>query len=410
MIVQLMKGSLWTAAVLALRLATQAGSLVLLTRLFGPQTYGHFASAAALAVVMGTLPNLGSGYLLLKKGSRDINATADLWRYAWPLTAVLGTTLLAAYVICGHWLAQGLLAWPILLYIGTTELLATPFTMLFSFALQAGERVPTSQFVQWLPLGLRVMVAVPCFLLPSSERLSAYVMLQFLASVLGALFGWVITRRHIRLDWQPRTATANELKEGSSYAAMLIVSANPTELDKIMAVRQVGAMDAGIYIAGSRVMGALVMPVLAMLLTAQPRLFRHAHEQTNASRRLVRTIFLLALTWGALSGAVLAAASPLLPQLFGDGYLPTAQLMPWMAVTAPFLSLRLAAGSVLISLGHPLERVSFELCGVALLLIGMLAFTHFMGVLGLVVAVILAEAAMCVLGLTLVNRHIRRGA
>jgi O-antigen/teichoic acid export membrane protein len=232
--------------------------------------------------------------------------------------------------------------------------------------------------------------------------------LQLLASVLGAVLGWLLARRHIRFDWQPRSATKAELKEGGSYAAMLIVAANPTELDKIVAVRQVGAADAGIYIAGSRVMGALVMPVLAMLLAAQPRLFRHAHDPNENAGKLIRTIFVLALGWGVLSGAVLAAASPLLPLLFGHDFARTARLVPWMAITAPFLSVRLAAGSVLIALGHPLERVAFELSGVVLLLMGMLAFTPMLGALGLVAAVILAEATMCALGLALVLRHIRR--
>ncbi|WP_430388218.1 lipopolysaccharide biosynthesis protein [Dyella sp. 20L07] len=404
---RLAKGSLLTTVVLALRLATQASSLVLLTRLFGPQVYGHFASAAALAVVMGTLPSLGSGYVLLSRASRDVSAAGDIWRYAWPMTSALGVVLLAIYVGCGQWLSDDQLTWSVLLTIGVAELLATPSTMLCSFALQASERVPLSQLVQWLPLGLRLLAAIPCFAFAPSDRLAVYVTLQLLASVLGAVLGWFIASRRIRFDWRPRIATAAELKEGSSYAAMLLVAANPTELDKIVAVRQVGANDAGLYIASSRVMGALVMPVLAMLLAAQPRLFRHAHTKEHDGHKLVRMIFVLALGWGLLSGSLLAAASPLLPMLFGEGYARTAQLIPCMAITAPFLSLRLAAGSVLVALGHPLERVFFELAGIVLLLTGMLVFTHLFGVLGLVAAVIMAESAMCLLGLLLVLRHIR---
>ncbi|WP_130617785.1 lipopolysaccharide biosynthesis protein [Dyella amyloliquefaciens] len=408
MIGQLARGGLLTTAVLGLRLVTQATSLILLTRLLGPQAYGHFASAAALAVVMGTLPSLGSGYVLLARASRDISAASDVWRYAWPLTAGFGSLLLALYVACGHWLAEGLVNWQILLLMGAAELLATPFTMLCSFALQASERVPLSQLVQWAPLALRVLAVLPCFAVPSSQRLLAYTTLQLLASMLGVLLGWVLTRHHVPLGWRPRRATQAELGQGGSYAAMLIVAANPSELDKIVAVRQVGAVDAGIYIAVSRVMGAIITPVLGLLLAAQPRLFRHADERSKEVRRLVRMLLALALGWGLLGGALLVAASPALPMVFGERYARMAWLMPWMAISAPLLSLRIAAGSVLVALGHPLERVGFELSGIALLVGGILVFTHLLGVLGLVAAVILAEAVMCAIGVIFVLRHLRQ--
>ena len=81
-----------------------------------------------------------------------------------------------------------------------------------------------------------------------------------------------------------------------------------------------------------------------------------------------------------------------------------------MACTTPFLSLRLAAGSVLIALGHPLERLGFELCGIALLVAGMLLFTAWLGVFGLVLAVIVSEITMSLLGTVLVMRCVKQAA
>jgi len=404
----LARKSMMTSVVLALRLATQAATLVALTRMLGPADYGHFASAAALAVVLGTLPSLGSGYVLLRRASGRPDAVAYTWRYAWPLTGGLGLVLLLAYAFVGHWFAGGALGWRLLLLMGIAELLFTPFTTLASFALQAAEYVPLSQLVQWIPLGLRVVAVLPCFALPQAQRLNGYVELQLYASLAGALLAWWIARRHVSFDWRPRLATSEELKDGASYAAMLLVAANPTELDKIVAVRQVGAADAGVYTAGARVMGALVMPVLALLLTAQPQLFQHAREGFAGTRRLVRNLFALALGWGVGSGVLLAIISPVLPWILGHDYGRTAQLVPWMAVTAPFLSLRLAAGSVLIALGHPLERMGFELCGIVLLAAGMILFTPWLGVLGLVAAVIVSEVAMSLVGAMLIVRRLRR--
>jgi len=408
MIGKLARSSLLTAGVLGLRLATQAATLLLMTRLLQPAIYGHYASVAALAVVMGLLPSLGSGYVLLSKASGNLTAAADIWRYAWPLTAGMGVLLWPIYFGLAFWLSGEGIGWHVLVLIGAAELLATRFTTLLSFALQASERVPLSQLLQWLPLGLRVFAALPCFLLPLTQRLPAYAGLQLIASLIGLAIAWWVVRRHVPLDWYPRRAKSSELKEGGTYAAMLLVAANPTELDKIVAVRQIGAMEAGLYTAGSRVMGALVMPVLAMLLSAQPRLFHQARTANGDMARLVGMLFAAAVAWGLLSGLVLAVASPLLPWVFGSNYEQVARLVPWMAVTAPFLSLRLAAGSVLVASGHPLERIAFEVFGIACLIVGMIVLTKSFGVFGLIAAVIAAEIGMALLGTGMVVRQLRR--
>lgn len=407
---RLARSSLQTTALLGLRILTQAAVLVLLTRLLGPRLYGSFAAAASLAVVLGLLPNLGAGFVMLARNTRDDAGTADVWRYAWPLTVLSGLFLLVVYVISAGYITRPSLSMHILLTLGASELLLTPFTMLFSFALQAREKVPLSQTVQWLPLSLRIVAALPCFWFVDEQRLSAYATLQLLASILGAGFGLWITRRYVKLDWRPRHATRRELREGASYAAMNLVAANPSELDKIIAVRAVGPHDAGVYAATSRVMAAAVTPVFAMLLASQPRLFRHAREPIREGHRLIYLILILALAWGAASGLMLALCSPLLPWLFGESFAGTAKLMPWLAVVAPFLSLRLAAGTILVARGRPGERIGFELCGVLALIVSMLVLTPHFGIRGLAMALVIAELSMVVIGWWLVRYHLIRDA
>lgn len=402
---KLARSSLQTSVLLSLRMLTQAAVLVLLTRLLGPRLYGSFAAAASLAVVLGLLPNLGAGFVMLARITRDDAGTADVWRYAWPMTVLLGLLLLLVYIVAADYITRPSLSMHILLALGMSELLLTPFTMLLSFALQARDRVPLSQAVQWLPLGLRILAALPCFWFVDAQRLSAYATLQLLASILGAGLGLWIARRYVKLDWRPRRATWLELREGASYAAMNLVAANPSELDKIIAVRAVGSHDAGVYAATSRVMAAAVTPVLAMLLASQPRLFRHSHEPTREGHRLIYLILMLALAWGTVSGVMLALCSPLLPRLFGESFAGTAKLMPWLAAVAPFLSLRLAAGTILVARGRPSERIGFELCGVLTLIVSMLVLTPHYGIRGLAMALVIAELSMTVIGWWLVRLH-----
>lgn len=402
---KLARNSLQTSMLLALRVATQASVLILLGRLLGPATYGNFVAVASLAVMLGLLPNLGAGFVMMARNAREEGGVAKVWRYAWPSSLLLGLLLLAAFLGLARFVTRAPLPTPVLLCIGTAELMLTPFTMLLSFALQAIERVPRSQFVQWMPLGLRVVAALICFDVAFEHRLYAFVTLQLIASAFGVLLGYWATLSHVTLDWRPRLATRDELRQGASYAAMHLVAANPSELDKVVAARAIGSHDAGIYAATARIMSATVMPVTAMLLASQPRLFRHAHESTLRGDRLVRLIAALAFAWGTVSGLGLALASPWLPWLFGDSFDSMARLMPWLAGAAPFLALRLSAGTVLVTQGRPSQRVAFEIVGVAILVVGMIVLAPIMGMRGIALALVFAELGMASLGWWMVMRQ-----
>jgi O-antigen/teichoic acid export membrane protein len=398
----LARASLFTAVVLGLRMTTQGALLILLTRLLKPYFYGSYAAAASLGVILGALSSLGAGYVLMSRATKRAEEVAELWRYAWPLTVTLGCALVPLYgIVCTLAVHDRAIPLHVLLIIGACELLLTPFTTLSSFVLQAREKVPLSQVVQWLPSALRVIAALACFMLhPQSDSslLFDVAASQFVASLLGAIIGIWVTSRHAPLNWKPRIPNKEELKVGSSYAAMVVVAYNPSEMDKIAAVSAVGAYDAGLYTASSRVMNALIMPVIAMILAAQPRLFRHAHVTAGESRPLIRLMGLLTFAWGLLCSFTMVLGSHFLPMLLGSAYLETAALLAWMAATAPFLSLRVAAGNILAALGGPMERLAFELGGIVLLLVSMFTLAPLLGTKGVVAANFFAETAMACAG------------
>ena len=403
---KLARSSLQTSALLAARVTTQGFVLVLLARLLEPAAYGSFAAASSLAVVLGILPNLGAGFVMLARGAQSETAAGEVWRYAWPTTLAIGLLLLLTYLYASNHVLHSTMPLSVLIAIGATELLLTPFAMISSFALQTRDMVPLSQFVQWLPLGLRVFAVIPSFAFDSTHRLVGYATLQAIASLIGTWIGLWITGQRVALDWRPRLASTRELRNGASYAAMQLIAANPSELDKIVAVRAVGPYGAGIYAATTRIMSAAVTPVTALLLAALPRLFRHAHKPSTDGHDLIGLIAKIAFAWGCVSGLFLALISHALPKLLGNAYVPAAALMPWLAAVAPMLALRLSAGSVLIAYGKPLERAAFELCGTFLLVGCMLFLAPRYGLNGLAVALLAAETAMTVVGWTLVRRRL----
>jgi O-antigen/teichoic acid export membrane protein len=406
---QLARSSLRTTAMLCLRVGTQAATLILLSRLLAPSVYGAYAAAASLAIVLGTLPSLGSGYILLSRASVDRTSVAETWRYAWPLTCILGTILTLAYIRLGTYVTRDSpVSHAALIFLGVAELVFTPMTMLLSFTMQGCEKVATSQFLQWLPFLLRALAALTCFRLAPSDRLSAFTLLQLLASIVSFGAALITTTRHVTLRWRPRLMTREELRLGGSYAAMYLIAYNPSELDKIAAVRSLGDHAAGIYTAGSRILGAFAMPITGLMLAVQPRLFRHTQDTHLYNKRLIRIIAALSLGWGLAGIMVFAALHPLVPWLLGSNYAQTGQLLPWLAITLPFLTLRMAAGGILLSLGRPLERLLFELTGALILIAGICFLSPIYQTAGLITSVIASEFCMAIVGWWRIRQNLRR--
>jgi O-antigen/teichoic acid export membrane protein len=398
--------SLRTIAIMATRIAVQGLTLILVTRLFGPTLYGGYIAAASLAVVMGLIPNLGSGYILMKRAASNPEAAGDVWSYGWPLTIGLGLLLSIAFPLIAHLIAGGVLSITALAIIGAVELLISPLTLLLSFVLQAVGRVPTGQMLLTLPLFLRMCAATACLLFPGIT-VTGFVITQAVAAAAGLMAALGITSRIVALSWKARRPSREELTSGSGYAAMHVVAANPTEFDKIVSPVLLDEHSAGIYSATSRIMNAVVMPMVGVLLAAQPRLFRHAGEPTEGGRKLIATLGGLAAIWGLIGGVAMYGLAPVIPLMLGNQYSQAAKLMPFVALAAPFVSLRLAAGTILVALGHPLQRLQFELAGVvalgSLLTIG----SRMAGPKGMAVALSLAEFAMACYGWLLVRRALR---
>ncbi|QDE38791.1 lipopolysaccharide biosynthesis protein [Luteibacter pinisoli] len=394
----LARSSFRTTAMLALRLLTQAVTLVAITRWLGPGRYGEYIAVASLAIVLSLIPNLGSAYVLMAREARMPGEGIDVMRYGWVLSLVFGTLLTASFPSVAQLTTHSRFTWVDLWLIGATELMATPLILLLSGALQARHKVATGQGIQWIPLALRGCLAGTCLVAGDAITFHAFVCWQAVLAVAGLFAAILITSRHIPLRWSPRQPTRDEWKDGASYAAMHIVSANPTELDKILSNRLLGEHTAGIYAATSRILNAVVIPVIGMLLAAQQRLFIHGSDPGAGGRRLIRTLFVLAGAWGIVSAAGTTLCAPLLPWILGAAYADAASIMPWVALAAPFVSLRLSAGTVLVALGHPLHRMLFELLGAVLMAVLLVAGAHYAQARGMALGLACAELCMAAAG------------
>jgi O-antigen/teichoic acid export membrane protein len=385
--------------VLGLRLLAQTGTLLLIARLLGPRDYGAFAGISSLAVILGTLSTFGTHLVLLGEMSRDPTRRDHVLSHAIPATLACGTLLLAMFLaICLAWLRETDMPLRALLAIGITETLLQPLFNLPASELLAHGRVARSQLLATLPLALRLAAAAGVVLLAPADPLTAYSYAYLAASTAAlAIITCAIPRPWLAPNrW--RWPTRAEWREAAGYAALNITANSPAELDKTLAAKLLPLADSGVYAAGQRVIGAATLPVIAMMLSALPRLFREGHDDRSRTAYLLRWIFAATAAYSSVLSCVLWLCAPALSWLFGHKYAGIEHMLHWLVISVPGMALRVATGSTLMALGKPWMRVSLEVAGLVALLTASIVMTARFGAMGMPLALSCSEWTMAAIG------------
>lgn len=388
-----------TSAVLGLRLLVQAGTLLLVARLLGPHAFGAFAGVAALAVMLGTLSTFGTHLVLLREVSHAPGRRAAVLPFALSTTLLCGSALLALYLLITlTLLREAGIATGVLVALGIAELILQPLLNLPGAEHQGHGRIATSQLLMTLPLALRLLAALAVWRLQPADPLGAYAWGYLAASALALLIA-TLSLRHAwpaLRDW--RLPRRHELHDAAGFAVLNLTAAGPAELDKTLALKLLPLAAAGVYAAGARVIGALTLPVIAMMLSAMPRLFREGQADRARSGHLLRWVFATALGYSLLLAAALWVAAPLVELLFGPRYAGLGDTIRWLTLAVPGMALRIAAGSALMALGRPWMRVGFEVGGLAVLTAAALLLIPLSARSGMPLALACAEWGMAVTG------------
>ncbi len=406
------RSTIRTTFVYALRILVQAGTLLLVARLLGPEDYAAFASVLALAVLLGSLSHFGSPMYLLSKASEGAATARQIMSYAVPLTLLCGGALSCFYFFI-IWLfgygADGL-SGAVIGIIAFTELIVQPLIFFPTTFLLIRERVALSQFIVICPLILRLLLLVAIFFSSAPDKLLLYVSgcLAMTALVLAAVS---VMLRDI---WVPfsrwRLPTPAEFKATAGYSVIYLTNAAPGELDKVLVVKVLSADLAGLYAAGSRVLGALLQPILAMLVAAMPRIFRFAVEDSGKAARLLKAMFFSAVGYSFAAILFIWFVSPLLEMLFGRQYAGIGHTIRVMCVLVPFMIIRLVSCNALMSLHRPWFRALIEITGLSILMAGGLMLPVELGLFRMLYAHLAAEVVMGFLAGYAALRYIIRSA
>lgn len=386
------RATVQTTIVLACRLVVQAISIVLIARLLGAEGYGAFASAAALAITLGAISTFGGHYLVMNAAARRDANRIDILRQAIPLTIVVGLILTLLHVaLCRLWLTPTNASAFAIACIAVADIILQPLLWLRSFEILGSGEAWRSQVIATLAIGMRLIAASVAWFVPALRSLDAYAPCHLLATLAGLLLALKLSGQVWPSARQWRIPDRRFLQSSSGYAATSVTAMAPLEIDKVVAASLVPLGAAGIYAASARVLAAAVLPVVAMMVAALPRL---ATSDKDGHGRLLRAILVASSTYGAIIAILFWLSAPVVERLFGTAYLGLADLLRVLALAAPGLALRIAAGNTLVAGDRSWQKFAFEISGILVLCLSGWAFATYHGIIGIGWSVVFTETTI----------------
>lgn len=388
-----------TTGILFIRLLVQAGSLVAMARLLEIDTFGLFSVIATSAVLMGSLATMGTHLFVLDKASRHIEDATFALSRAIPVTLVASLVLMGIFLAISLTLTSShIIAHEAIILLAMAEFLPQPLVMVACLTLQAQGRITLSQLLMLGPLCVRLVVISTAFLYPNHDAVMSWSVGYLSGSMLALLVAIMLLR-----PWLPSPASwrfpgRDDLRTLSRYSLLNITALGSSEADKPL-VGWIGTLSmAGIYTASTRIISVLVIPVMAMMLSSLPRLFRENQAENTASEQLQRIIFVMALAHGCTTGLLVFWMAPFAPLIFGQQFMPMVVMLEYLAFAVPAIALRVSSAGILVGQRRPERRAIIEVAGILLWIGSAVVFLPVFSERGFAIAVIVSEWLMAITG------------
>lgn len=398
------KSTLSTTLVLIIRLTLQAGTLIILANLLGAKYFGIFTGLTGFALILGSLATLGTHLVLLSEISKKNKTRSEILEYSIPTTLITGAALVLFYTYISTWLIPGHeISILTVVFLGASEILFQPLISLASMELLANGRATKSQTLGVIPLFFRLLIALIILIINPQNPLELFSIGYLILTFTSLVFA----HRSLRNPWpkigQMRLPNKVEIKNTLGYAILNTTYQGPTEVDKIISVKITHPEISGAYAIGSRITGALALPVISMLVTLIPRLFAENSKKEKKSN-INLLVLSASLIYGVISGSVLYLSTPFLDQLFGHEFKSLPAMIPILAIALPGLTCRIAIGDILMSYSLPWKRAGLEALGISCIIGIALLSTPYQPVLGIPIALAATEWIMTVIGIVIVFR------
>ncbi len=351
----LTKNVLWLLSGNGLKLALQAVYFVMIARSLGPDQYGAFVAAVAIAAVLSPFVGLGTSNLLIRNVARDNSLFNESWGNGLLVTFTTGALSVGLVLLLRHWLSSHI-GGTVLLLIAVADLVFGRITDLCGFAFGALERFGATAHINvWISLsrvvGLGVLIAIVPH--PGVEAWAVVYLATAVATTVASS-AWAFGS--LGLPTLGTRRLVHELGEGIYFSVGLSAQTVYNDIDKTM-LAKLGALEAtGIYGAAYRLIDVSTVPLRSILSAANPGLFRAGSGGMDQSLDYVRPLMIKAALYSVCVMAALVICAPVLPYLLGSEYKDAASALRWLAVLPVLRSVHLFLADALTGAGYQRMR------------------------------------------------------
>ena len=347
------ENSAWLLLDKVLRLGGGVALTIWMARTVGPQAFGGFGFATAVAAIVGSVGTLGLQSVVMRDLKRDSPkaravhlGSAIILRGAVSLLLVAGAVLSVVAV-------RGTIDSTVVL---TAILVAAALPQVldvFEWALLSDEHaraVATTRIAVFI-----VFAVLRALVILDRGTLEAFAATIFCETAVGSIALLVISRRH-GIGSRIRRSPWPDLLPYARAAVPLVSAALFVQVymraDQIMITQILGNRDAGIYAASARIAEAWNFVPTAALIAVSPMLTlvhqRSDIEFLKSLSWVVRTLAGLSLGFALL---VWAFADRVVHLLYGPEFADVARILPIHAFGSVFVAIGVASGPYFVNNG-----------------------------------------------------------
>jgi len=349
----------------------QALQFFLLARALGSHEFGQVASVVAITSALLPFSGLGLGNVAIMHIARAQAHPEVCVGNGFAVTTITGALLVGLAVLIGTSFQAEPGIWLLVLLFGVSEILLTKYIDLAAHVFFGMEMHAVAAFFYNLQMIVRLACAAALYWGWTQPTALAWAQLHLGA---GALTAGVVLYVSVRQLGRPRTEYASakaDIRKGVFFSIVLSARSVQTDVDKTVLAHTASAAMAGAYTAAFRIVYMACMPIIAILVALQARIFRKGHEGGLAGTvGALRRLMMIAGMYCLLLAAGVYVAAPAVPWLLGDSYQLSSEILRWLCLL-PLLVVVQSVASTALSGADAQRRVGFlhaVAAGMALLL------------------------------------------
>ena len=305
----LVRNASWMLVGQGFKLLIQALYFTVIARSLGAQNYGAFVGVVGLVGILLPFATMGSGYLLIKNVARDKNRFRENWGNALLTTLLSASVFFGVVVLVSRFLMPASIPLKLVMMVAGADLFGTSIGGICGQAFIAFERMKWTAWLNVLLSAFRLAAALILATVHSSPTALQWGQLYLASTCVVTLLALSLVTLKLGTPELRLSRSVAEIRDGFHFSVMQSAQTIYNDIDKAMLPRLSTLAATGIYGAAYRIIDVCLTPVAAVLVAANPNLFRLGVDGIPATLRYVKPLMIRALGY-PLSSLLLYWSEP----------------------------------------------------------------------------------------------------